>query len=73
MTLTGSGQDVGVEALDAFFARTPRLAVAFSGGCTADKPSFSCIAVHVGEGRPITAAALAETAERLGVADGRRP
>ena len=33
MTLTGSGQDVGVEALDAFFARTPRLAVAFSGGC----------------------------------------
>ena len=40
---------------------------------TADKPSFSCIAVHVGEGRPITAAALAETAERLGVADGRRP
>ena len=29
----GSGQDVGVEALDAFFARTPRLAVAFSGGC----------------------------------------
>lgn len=210
MTLTGSGQDVGVEALDAFFALTPRLAVAFSGGCdssfllaaalragcdvraygvrtafqpafeiedaqrlaaelgadfelvdadvlaqgeicangpdrcyrcktfifstilarmaedgfevladgtnvtddpanrpgfqalaelgvvsplrragmtkddvraasrelglfTADKPSFSCIAVHVGEGRPITAAALAETAERLGVADGRRP
>ena len=33
MTLTGSGQDVGVEALDAFFARMPRLAVAFSGGC----------------------------------------
>lgn len=24
---------MGVEALDAFFARTPRLAVAFSGGC----------------------------------------
>ena len=188
MTLTGSGQDVGVEALDAFFARTPRLAVAFSGGCdssfllaaalragcdvkaygvrtafqpafeiddakrlaaelgadfelvdadvlaqgeicangpdrcyrcktfifstilarmaedgfevlaevsplrragmtkddvraasrelglfTADKPSFSCIAVHVGAGRPITVEALAETAERLGVADGGRP
>ena len=33
MTATGPGQDVGVEALDAFFARTPRLAVAFSGGC----------------------------------------
>ena len=29
MTATGPGQDVGVEALDAFFARTPRLAVAF--------------------------------------------
>ena len=33
MTLPGSCQDVGVEALDAFSARTPRLAVAFSGGC----------------------------------------
>ena len=216
MTLTGSGQDVGVEALDAFFARTPRLAVAFSGGCdssfllvaalragcdvkaygvrtafqpafeiddakrlaaelgadfelvdadvlaqgeicangpdrcyrcktfifstilarmaedgfevladgtsvdyaiathridparpgfqalaelgvvsplrragmakddvraasrelglfTADKPSFSCIAVHVGAGRPVTAQTLAETAERLGVTGGKRP
>lgn len=40
---------------------------------TADKPNFSCIAVHVGAGRPITADALAETAERLGVADGKRP
>ena len=206
MTATGPGQDVGVEALDAFFARTPRLAVAFSGGCdssyllaaalragctvraygvrtafqpefeiddarrlgaefelidadvfahdevcangpdrcyrcktfifstilehmardgydvladgtnvtddpanrpgfqalaelgvvsplrragmtkddvraasralglfTADKPSFSCIAVHVGAGRPVTAQALAETAERLGVTGGKRP
>ena len=27
-----NGQDVDVESLDAFFARTPRLAVAFSGG-----------------------------------------
>lgn len=27
------GQDTGVEALGDFFARTPRLAVAFSGGC----------------------------------------
>ena len=32
MTATGPGQDVGVEALDALFARTPRSAVAFSGG-----------------------------------------
>lgn len=207
---TGSGQDVGVEALDAFFARTPRLAVAFSGGCdssyllaaalragctvkaygartafqpafeiadaarlarelgaayelldvdvlahgevcanasdrcyrcktvifstilermardgyevladgtnasdnperrpgfralaelgvvsplrragmikdnvraasrelglfTADKPSFSCLAVHVPEGAPITQAALDAAAERLGVASGKRP
>ena len=30
---TGPGQDVGAEALEDFFARTPRLAVAFSGGC----------------------------------------
>ena len=209
MTITGPGQDVGVEALEAFFARTPRLAVAFSGGCdssyllaaalragcatkaygvrtafqpafeiddahrlaaelgaefelidadvfahdevcangpdrcyrcktfifstilehmardgydvladgtnvtddpanrpgfqalaelgvvsplrragmtkddvraasralglfTADKPSFSCIAVHVGAGRPITEDALAATAARLGIADGSR-
>lgn len=28
----GEGQQLGVEPLDAFFARTPRLAVAFSGG-----------------------------------------
>ena len=33
MTTTGPGQEVGVEALAGFFARTPRLAVAFSGGC----------------------------------------
>lgn len=33
MTTTGPGQEVGVEALTGFFARTPRLAVAFSGGC----------------------------------------
>ena len=31
--LVGPGQKAGAEALDAFFARTPRLAVAFSGGC----------------------------------------
>ena len=40
---------------------------------TADKPSFSCIAVHVGAGRPVTAQALAETAEPLGVTGGKRP
>lgn len=40
---------------------------------TADKPSFSCVAVHVGEGRPITSAALAETAARLGIEGGKRP
>ena len=33
MTATGAGQQVSVETLDAFFSRTPRLAVAFSGGC----------------------------------------
>ena len=33
MTTTGPGQEVGAEALADFFARTPRLAVAFSGGC----------------------------------------
>ena len=32
-SFVGPGQDVGVEALEAFFARTPRFAVAFSGGC----------------------------------------
>ena len=31
--LVGPGQKAGAEALDDFFARTPRLAVAFSGGC----------------------------------------
>lgn len=30
--IVGPGQDVNVETLEAFFARTPRLAVAFSGG-----------------------------------------
>lgn len=29
----GEGQRLGAEPLEAFFARTPRLAVAFSGGC----------------------------------------
>ena len=29
----GEGQQLGVEPLDEFFARTPRLALAFSGGC----------------------------------------
>ncbi|WP_290995505.1 ExsB family transcriptional regulator [Gordonibacter sp.] len=29
----GEGQRTNIESLDAFFARTPRVAVAFSGGC----------------------------------------
>ena len=34
MTLeTGSGQQLGTEPLADFFARTPKLAIAFSGGC----------------------------------------
>ena len=40
---------------------------------TADKPSFSCIAVHVGAGCPITEEVLVETAARLGIVDGARP
>lgn len=31
--VVGSGQEVGAESLEDFFARTPRFAVAFSGGC----------------------------------------
>ena len=50
MTLTGSGQDVGVEALDAFFARTPRLAVAFSGGC--DSSFLLAAALRAGAALP---------------------
>lgn len=33
LTEMGSGQKVGVESLETFFARTPRFALAFSGGC----------------------------------------
>lgn len=40
---------------------------------TADKPSFSCLAVHVPENSLITQPALDEAAARLGIADGRRP
>lgn len=40
---------------------------------TADKPSFSCIAVHVGAGCRITEEVLATTAARLGIVDGARP
>lgn len=32
MATTGPGQQVGAESLEGFFARTPKLAVAFSGG-----------------------------------------
>lgn len=31
--LTGPGQELDAEGLEAFFARTPRFALAFSGGC----------------------------------------
>lgn len=41
-----NGQDVGVESLDAFFARTPRLAVAFSGG--SDSSYLLAAALHAG-------------------------
>ena len=40
---------------------------------TADKPSFSCLAVHVPRGEHVTQAALDAAAARLGVADGKRP
>lgn len=30
---TGPGQEIGIESLEAFFGRTPRFAIAFSGGC----------------------------------------
>lgn len=41
-----NGQDVGVESLDAFFARTPQLAVAFSGG--SDSSYLLAAALHAG-------------------------
>ena len=44
--LVGLGQEAGAEALDAFFARTPRLAVAFSGGC--DSSYLVAAARHAG-------------------------
>ncbi len=40
---------------------------------TADKPSFSCLAVHVPKGEIVTQAALDAAAARLGVEDGKRP
>ena len=43
---TGFGQEVGVEPLGEFFARTPRLAVAFSGGC--DSSYLLAAAVRAG-------------------------
>ena len=44
--LVGPGQKAGAEALDDFFARTPRLAVAFSGGC--DSSYLVAAARHAG-------------------------
>lgn len=50
-----NGQDVDVESLDAFFARTPRLAVAFSGGT--DSSYLVAAAKRAGvEVRPISCA-----------------
>ena len=40
---------------------------------TADKPSFSCLAVHAPAGERLTQKALDDAAARVGVADGRRP
>ena len=40
---------------------------------TADKPSFSCLAVHVPAGTPLTQAALDEAARCTGTANGGRP
>lgn len=42
----GSGQQLGVETLAGFFARTPRFAVAFSGGC--DSSYLLAAAVEAG-------------------------
>lgn len=46
MAAVGPGQQLDVEPLDAFFARTPRLAVAFSGGC--DSSYLLAAAVEAG-------------------------
>lgn len=40
---------------------------------TANKPSFSCIAVHVPPGCTITKTTLDEAAARLGISEGKRP
>ena len=63
------GQDVGAEALAAFFARTPRLAVAFSGGC--DSSYLVAAALRAGVG---VRAYLVRTAFQLPceVADAER-
>lgn len=46
MMVVGSGQELGAEALDEFFAHTPRFAVAFSGGC--DSSYLLAAAVRAG-------------------------
>lgn len=43
---TGSGQELGAEALDEFFVRVPKFAVAFSGGC--DSSYLLAAAVEAG-------------------------
>lgn len=44
--IVGAGQQLGSEPLEAFFARTPKLAVAFSGGC--DSAFLLMVAVKAG-------------------------
>lgn len=50
-----------------------RVASRKQGLCTAEKPSFSCLATAVPEGAPITKESLAEAARLRGVEDGKRP
>lgn len=46
VNMAGEGQALGVEPLEAFFARTPKLALAFSGGC--DSSYLLAAAVEAG-------------------------
>lgn len=46
MADVGEGQRLGAESLEEFFSRTPRFAVAFSGGC--DSAYLLSAAVHFG-------------------------
>ena len=44
--LVGEGQHLGVESLEEFFTRTPKFALAFSGGC--DSAYLLAAALHAG-------------------------